>query len=473
MTPKPLQWTPSRAALSRTLLAALLFAPAAAIGLHHQSPAWGQVSVPPPEYICKSSSFGTYGTILSRNANRLNCVDAPPLTRPTQTEVFWIPTRYRPAYPSPPSLVAGRCSNDPSRNVLTQNITASMNESTAIQALTLVNIDSSRKLTVVGTSRGDVLIGSPASSDILNGGLGANTYVTGGLEAVLLGSGDRSVSLSPTAESDRVELGPDAELIHIGSTLQNAPGQLENAAGSLVTVRGADSVQSYLPSSNDCVAAAPFSAYAPPVVYESLALSTASHPSRPPVAPALPLQLAQNRTTTGHRRSANPEDIPGVPSLIGFTAEGSKRDRIYIPAKGFTFEGRPITDRFPRGAAIPIYLVNDIQYEGGKVVRPQELARLARKAQGLSKVRSDTAPLVYFRSSGLLVFSMNSQPLGSRRNPGRVIARLLDVKGRPLKLDSASGPTYLARFIAFQAPTTNRGGTAGDQRPPGSLRIER
>lgn len=473
MTHTPIHWMPSRAALSRTLLAALISAPAAAIGLHPQSPAWGQVSVPPAEYVCKSSSFGTYGTILSPNANRFNCVDAPPSTRPTQTEVFWIPTRYRPAYPFPPGLWPGKCSPSLAKNVLTQNITANMNEFTTIQAVTLLNIDSSRKLTVVGTTRGDILVGSPATSDILNGGFGANTYVTGGLEALVLGSGDRSLSLSPTAEADKVELGLDAELIHIGSTLQNSPGQLETAAGSLVTVRGADSVQTYLPSSNDCMAAAPFSGYAPAVVYESLAWSTASHPSRPPVAPALPLQQAQNPTTTANGRAANPEDIPGVPSLIGFTAEGSKMDRIYIPAQGFTFEGKPITELFPRGAAIPILLVDDIQYEGGKVVRPQELARLVRNAEGLSKVRSDVAPLVYFRSSGLLVFSMNSQPLGSRRNPGRVIARLLAASGRPLKLAGASGSTYRARFIAFQAPTTNRAAAAGDQSPPAPLPMER
>jgi hypothetical protein len=337
-----------------------------------------------------------------------------------------------------------------------------MGHSKNIQTFVLVNIDSSRKLGVIGTWKADFLIGSHETSDILNGGLGSNTYVVGGLEALVLGAGDRSISLSTTTEADKVELGLDAELIHIGSTLQNSPGQLENASGSLVTVRGGSSIQSFLPSNNDCVSTRPLFHYSPQAIYGSIALSVPSRNSPTQITSDLTPDLAQIPPNISNISTTNRADVPGVPSIFGFNIAGPKADRISISAANFTFNGRPVSTLFPPGSAIPILLVDHVRHGGSSVVSSTTLARLIEGSPGLKNVRSDLAPLVYFRSSGLLVLSRNSQPLGSKRNPGTVIARLLNQNARPLRIPGLTGQIYQARFLSFQAPPTNQGGKVVD-----------
>jgi hypothetical protein len=60
--------------------------------------------------------------------------------------------------------------------------------------------------------------------------------------------------------------------------------------------------------------------------------------------------------------------------------------------------------------------------------------------------------LIYFPNQGLLVFSNNQYPLGSRRNPGRILARLLDRNGSPLKAPVEPGQVFPAKFVRFMAP---------------------
>jgi hypothetical protein len=95
-------------------------------------------------------------------------------------------------------------------------------------------------------------------------------------------------------------------------------------------------------------------------------------------------------------------------------------------------------------------MVNDVSFRPGGVISPRRLNALLANARGLENVRSAEAPLVYFRQNGLLVFSQNSQPLGSRENPGRVLAQLLDAQGRPLPLSPSPGQRYYnATFLQF------------------------
>jgi hypothetical protein len=102
------------------------------------------------------------------------------------------------------------------------------------------------------------------------------------------------------------------------------------------------------------------------------------------------------------------------------------------------------------GQAIKVLVVNDVNFKPGGVISPGRLKALLANARGLENVRSDEAPLVYFRQNGLLVFSQNAQPLGSRQNPGRVLAQLLDAQGRPLPLSPSQGQRfYDAKFLQF------------------------
>jgi hypothetical protein len=449
-------------------------------------------SIPPASSICKSTSFGTYGTLLRPNASRYECREAPPASRPTQTELFWIPARYMPVKPIVPSLTPATCKSTPAQNALTGDIMANMNESRpAIQSLTLVNVDPSRKLWATGTSRADILVGSPNTSDILNGGMGRNTYVVGGLATVLLGSGDRSIGASTLSEADKTELGLDAELIHISTTLQTDPGNLETSSGGLVPVRGAGSVTSFLPGPDDCTASSTWLQHTAPLAFEQLAFNIPKRSSVQSDAPNPLAQLLPPRNTPGITGGAergealrgcleadcsgvdsptSQLDIPGTPTLVGFQPEGSKADRISISAAGLSFQGTPIDQLFPRGRTIPVLLVDRVRLARTAVVSPERLRLLTQRAEGLTSVRSTVAPLVYFRRSGLLVLSRNSEPLGSKRNPGLVIARLLNQRKKPLDLQASGNQLYQARFLIFQPQlgTTNGQGLR-EPGPQGTL----
>ena len=142
--------------------------------------------------------------------------------------------------------------------------------------------------------------------------------------------------------------------------------------------------------------------------------------------------------------------FPGAPTLVGFGLEPGNADRMFVPARGFSFQGIPINRFIKPGQPIPLLVVDEVSINPGGVVSPERLKALLANAKGLAKVRSDEAPLVYFRRDGLLLFSQNAKPLGSRENPGRVLAQLLDGKGRPLPLAPSPGQSfYNATFLEF------------------------
>jgi hypothetical protein len=138
---------------------------------------------------------------------------------------------------------------------------------------------------------------------------------------------------------------------------------------------------------------------------------------------------------------------------VGFGLTAGNRDLIILPPADFRFEGQPILEAFPPGKPIPVLVVDRGRFLPPQVVSPEIQKQLQSQSRGLATVSSSVAPLVYFRQSGLLVFSQNSQPLGSSGNPGVVIAVLLDRQGRPLVLPASGEPTlYPARFLSFTPP---------------------
>ena len=154
--------------------------------------------------------------------------------------------------------------------------------------------------------------------------------------------------------------------------------------------------------------------------------------------------------------------FPGAPSLVGFSLNPARADRLFLPAKDFTFQGRPINDYLSNQKSLKVLIVNRAIFAPPQVVSPTRLRLLQATSRGLANVRSDEAPLIYFRPNGLLVFSQNSEPLGSRSNPGVVIAVLLDRQGRPLVLPgSGEPPLYPSRFLSFAPPQRTP-----DQQPP-------
>ena len=70
------------------------------------------------------------------------------------------------------------------------------------------------------------------------------------------------------------------------------------------------------------------------------------------------------------------------------------------------------------------------------------------------------------------MFAQNQEPLGSKANPGLLIAQLLDGRDRPLRLRSTTGkPFLLTRSVIFAQPqpSDDRKGSAASVPPSPGL----
>jgi hypothetical protein len=141
--------------------------------------------------------------------------------------------------------------------------------------------------------------------------------------------------------------------------------------------------------------------------------------------------------------------LAGAPTLQGFPlalANTQKEEpRIFLPANEYLFHERPLSGQRTISTLVAPASIN---IDPIKVVSSAELALQIRRADGLSQLRRGS-PLVYFPSTGLLVFSKNNSPLGSRSNPGRVIARLLQRDGTPSRAPVQEGKVFNASFVTF------------------------
>ena len=295
----------------------------------------------------------------------------------------------------------------------------------------LFNSKPSVILSATGTTNSEVLVGSPNASDDLQGSGGKNTYVVGGQSSYLLGRGDRAFIYSTSGEMDWVGLSSSAaEFIHISGSLQGNPGNIALASmAGLQPVRGSNEISG---TRTTCLTLKLLSSG-----LEGLIAQPTTTTPKHPCPECLP---ANQRVRKG---------LAGAPTLQGFPLAPAnmleEERKIFLPAQDYLFQGRSLS----RQTSIPILVASSpTTVAPSKLVSNAELDREIRRSDGLTRVRSN-APLVYFPSTGLLVFSKNNSPLGSRSNPGRVIARLLQRDGTPSKAPVQVGEVFQASFVTF------------------------
>lgn len=418
----------------------------------------------PTGWVCISPGFGFDGSVLIKTADHRFCAGATPATS-TENELFWVPTRLN-----------KRCISTGDRSATLTN--------RKIRIVNLHNLNSGRRLTFTGTGQGDVLVGSPGTSDWLIGGGGNDTYVVGGKEAsLILGPGDRLIPVSAVTEVDKITLGASAEYIYInpGPGGQNNPGTLltpiPGTPATSFTPGGSSAIPpSMVPDPADCRASIPgalhFASTSPFSLLASLPKEDA-----PGGAQSLPLLFAQATPPSTPGSKAYPgcqlstcagggeeppnsrlfrDAFPGAPTLEGFSLDPARADRILIPEKDLTFRGQPINEFLRQNQSLKVLVVDRVDFAPPQVVSPERLRTLRKQSKGLARVHSEEAPLIYFRQNGLLVFSSNGEPLGSRNNPGLIIAQLLNERGRPLALPTAARQRfYEATFLEFLPNSAN------------------
>ena len=300
------------------------------------------------------------------------------------------------------------------------------------------NVDRNRFLTVRGNATSaDILVGSPNGNDVLFGQGGRNTFVMGGLNGFVLGVGDSTFYGTTSRESDwSILTSSSTEYVFINSPAQANPGLINTAANpwpaSPTAVRGS---------------AALGSTRAPCLSPKLLQLPESRAPRLAQLNQDLPVPCFLECQKKTKLRYLTP--FPGTASLVGFKAEGKAQTRILLPADQFLFQGRSLEGL----ERIPVLQVEGVRFLPAEEVSEEKRKQLIEQAKGLQGVRSDEAPLVYFRNNGLLVFSYNGQPLGSQANPGRVIARLLDANGRPVVLRPRLKQRYYQTGFVLFAPT--------------------
>jgi hypothetical protein len=293
-------------------------------------------------------------------------------------------------------------------------------------------------LTVNGTTGDDVLVGSPGTDETLRGGNGRNTYIVGGANTYTRAVGDEIILTATSGERDSARFSsalPD--YIHINGPAQSTPGSLITATSPRVPVplRGSSELAG--------VVVCPSAFRLSPGLLNTQSPRLAMGPSEVPCSPC-------GAPAGGKGKNAN--DFPGVTTIEGFDLHPSRGDRILLPAETYRFLGKSLEG----SRVVPLLIARDVRFRPGVLVTEEKLTHLLREASGLQRIRSDRAPLVYFPQNGLLVFSQNGEPLGSPRNPGRVIARLLDGDGRPVQLPQPSRERlHPARFVEF-IPTPPR-----------------
>lgn len=293
-------------------------------------------------------------------------------------------------------------------------------------------------LSAFGTTNHDIMVGSPNTSDDLQGSSGKNTFVVGGQSSYLLGRGDRAFLYSTTGESDWVGFSSSqAEFIYVSSSLQGDPGSISLA--SITTgpqpVRGSNEIAGTLTT---CIT--------PKLLWADTRVENPN--TKTNLLTQAELFLKESQTPDFPRKLRVREGFPGTPTLQGFDISPSSEKRIILPAKSYLFQGRSLAGQ----ESIDVLVApRSIPLHPAKAVNQEKLARLIDQAKGLPRIRNE-APLIYFPNQGLLVFSNNQYPLGSRRNPGRILARLLDRNGSPLKAPVEPGQVFPAKFVRFMAP---------------------
>lgn len=349
------------------------------------------------------------------------------------------------------------------------------------------------RLEVNGNTKANFLVGSAGKKDVLRGGIGGDTYVVGGASAALVArrsAADDVRVISTSGELDEVVLSSGntyIEVVYIDGTpaagvdpRQTTPGELDQGrslptplptplpplpplpkrpaygAGTLLT--------SGVALSPGCV-----SRLAPPSPAPFLIAAASTDQMPMPSPQAVDAFSPLDSLALGWGCKRKPDQVnepinspacrktacfPGVPALVNMDVSEVSGDRIVLPQEQFSgvlFRGKPITSY----KALPLVVVDKIKLEAEPKIIPQDrLMSYLKDSKGLADPRLiplNQAALIYFSANGLLVLSLNDSPLGSARNPGRVIAQLLDGVGRPVVWRGAdAGALLQTSLLSFQ-----------------------
>lgn len=315
-----------------------------------------------------------------------------------------------------------------------------------------------RSITLTGINiKHELFVGSIDSPQTFNGVGGNNTYVVGGASAALISGsnssqGDKNFLMALTAgEGDFVNAsGGQVDFVYVNKLLQRGTGPIKMAndpTGPARSFRGSGELAS------PCQAS--LSGDSTRRSIPMLASLMSSWPSLSDTYINVRQWVKDFWSLFKPNPFAKPTPFPGVASVAGLDVGLTSVDRIFLPADEFTFNGKPLNAI----ESLTILGIKNFRSEPSKIVKPQELEQLLSESKGLPGVPTNIAPLIYFEDEGLLVSSLNSEPLGTSANPGKPIVRLLDRRGRPQALtperregiDLAPNQTlYQAPFLVFE-----------------------
>lgn len=367
-----------------------------------------------------------------------------------------------------------------------------------------------RTLQANGTPDKDVFVGTANVRDILSGSSGGgDTFVAG--SGTLLPStfsfdnGDRvSWEPPPPGESDDVILTSGAsdqpEYIYVYTPLEQTGGRVglpPRRVGSTYSnnypleaiVYGADWINSVAnPSPPSCDPVADLR----PISSTLIALANPGLGALLKLGPIItqqPTRIGPSRQTPVTLCSDQPPDsnlppcsgqpqnpgltsvlkkpgYPRVPRIINLSVKNAIPDLLILPSEFYSNRYFGVGTPSDQRAAIadktlhssdymrpsyPIKVLKSLRVLPSRQEGERSIENERHSPVPTSIIPTDRYPLFYFSDTGLLVFSSNTSPLGSRQNPGRVIAQLLDDRGRPLVLPvTPDQPVFQARFLAFK-----------------------
>lgn len=343
----------------------------------------------------------------------------------------------------------------------------------------LYNRDPARRLTLNATSNKDIIVGSPGTSETINGGsTGDNAYLVGGGTSIISADGT-SVTPGETTETDQLNLESNTiDFINIKPLGQQFPGNIlvarRNASNGLVfetvlvngmrtrrlagqplPIRGSgELLSSGLPSDmvGTCSAVASTLssrltiAAGPPASKAGLPLGMVNSISTPILAEVMQSSAQQDPITPSYE---------GVPVLQGFELDGS--DIIVLSGDDFPVDTNTSANvpANPMPASLQLGGPQATLFSNG--LAHQWLAKIFRKTDSYPQKPGSPRPeppLVYYNKTGLLVLPQNRTSSGSNSKSGLVIAQLLDRSGLPLELNgSGEMRSFPARFVIFTPPS--------------------
>jgi hypothetical protein len=398
----------------------------------------------------------------------------------------------------PPFFGAGGCSQSEvakifwvppcvGTSLVTGRARTSSNSSEYIVSILYNRSPATRRLVLNGTMNRDIVIGSPGSSDTINGGeTGDNAYMVGGGTSILSADGS-SVTPDGSTERDVLNLGAGAiDFVNIKPTGQSSPvsivvpmrdarGVVRDRSGRLlgtpipVSGSGAITGTSAPTTVTRMTTTCPTATRTLSPSSQSIAMVPGLGQPNLPLgmgASRFPILLAQPSEPVAEEEPITPS-FPGVPVLQGFTLNGT--DILVLSADDFPID----MNEYPNlnQSQLPAPLQPDSRQASlsSSELIPGRLYKIFKCGECYSpkpQTSKQETPFLYNNKNGLLVFSRNKAPLGSKDNPGFVVAQLLDKSGLPLKLKgSGRMRSFPARFLII---TPSRKNSTTDRPKPSS-----